>query len=121
MDDVGDVGGGAAGGKIGGGAQVDHLIRGGHRIGRDAGARHHHLGLRVEHQPRQHLLVADAATRILVHDLDQLSDGVHAIAHHVPGRAARGRDQFAVHHQQAVVVALQVGLNDHRARDARPC
>jgi hypothetical protein len=26
MDDVGDVGGGAAGGQVGGGAQVDHLI-----------------------------------------------------------------------------------------------
>jgi hypothetical protein len=40
----------------------------------------------------------------------------HAIADHVAGRAPRRRDQFAVDHQQAVVVAGQVGLHDHRAR-----
>ena len=33
MDDVGDVGGGAAGGKIRGGAQIHHLSRLGNRIG----------------------------------------------------------------------------------------
>jgi isocitrate lyase len=64
----------------------------------------------------QHLLVADAAARIAVHHLDQLRDDRCTIADHVAGRAPRRRDQLAVDHQQAVVVAGQVGFHDHRAR-----
>ena len=79
-------------------------------------AREHHLRLRVDLEPRQHLLVADAAARVLVHDLDQLRDRVLAVADDVARRAARRRDQLAVDDEQAVVVALEVGLDDHRAR-----
>ena len=76
----------------------------------------HLLRLRVELEPRQHLLVADAAARVLVHDLDQLRDGVRAVADDVPRGAPRRGHQLAVHHQQAVIVALEEGLDDHRAR-----
>ena len=75
--------------------------------------------LRVELEPRQHLLVADAAARILVHDLDELRDRVLAVADDVPGRAAGRGDQFAVDDEQAVVVAFEEGLDDHRAANAR--
>ena len=57
----------------------------------------------------------DAAARILVHDLDQLLDRVLAVAHHVSGRAARGGDELAVDHQQAVIVSFEEALDDHRA------
>jgi hypothetical protein len=116
MDDVGDVGGGAAGGQVGGGAQVDDLVLLRHGIRGVADALQHQLGLRVELQPRQHLLVADAAARILVHPFQQFGDGVAAVADHVPRRALGRGDQFAVDHQQAVVVAGLEGLDDHRAR-----
>ncbi len=64
----------------------------------------------------KHFFVADAAARVLIHDLDQLGDGVLPIADDVAGRAARRGDQFAIDHQQAVVVAFQEGLDDDRSR-----
>ena len=76
----------------------------------------HLLGLRIELEPREHFLVADAAARILIHDFDELHDAVLAIAHHVPRRAARGRDQLAVDDEQPVIVAFEKRLDDHRAR-----
>ena len=60
--------------------------------------------------------MADAAARILVDAVDELRDRVLAVADHVPGRAAGRRHQLAVDHQQAVVVALEERLDDHRAR-----
>ena len=60
--------------------------------------------------------MADAAARVLVHDLDQLRDRVPAVADDVARRAPGRGDQLAVHDQQAVVVALEIGLDDHRAR-----
>ena len=87
-----------------------------HRVGRELLALQHHPGLRIQLEAREDLLVADAATRVLVHDLDELRDAVLAVADHVARRAARRRDQLAVHHQQAVVVALEVGLDDDGAR-----
>ena len=63
--------------------------------------------------------MADAAARILVHDLDELGDRVLAVADDVAGRASRGGDELAVDDQQAVIVALEEGLDDHRARSAR--
>ena len=85
-------------------------------LGVQVRALEHLLRLRIELQTRQHLFVAHAAARILIHDLDQLRDGVPAVADDMAGRAARCRDQFAVDHQQAMIVALQEGLDDHRSR-----
>ena len=67
----------------------------------------HFLRLCVELQARQHLFVADAAARILIHDLDQLRDRMPAIADDMTGRAPCGGDQFAVDHQQPMIVSLQ--------------
>ena len=39
-----------------------------------------------------------------------------AVADDVAGHALGRRDQLAVDHQQAVVVAAEEGLDDHRAR-----
>ena len=73
VDHVGDVDGRAAGRQVGGGAQEDDLARGRHRVLVVALLGQHALGLLVELEPGQHLLVADAAARVLVHDLDQLA------------------------------------------------
>ena len=116
MNDVGHVGGRAAGGEIRRRSEIHDAAALRHRLRREAGALQHFLGLRVELEPRQHLLVADAAPRILVHDLDQLHDGVLAVADDVPRRAPRRRDQLAVDDQQAMIVAFEERLDDHRAR-----
>ena len=75
----------------------------------------HRLGLVVEHEPGQHLLVADAAPRIAVHLLDQLLDRVRAVAHHVARHALRHGDELAVDHQHPVVVAGDEALDDDAA------
>jgi hypothetical protein len=114
MDDVGDVGRGSAGRQVRRGAQVDDCARCRDRFRGQACFLKHLLRLAIELQARQHLLVADAAARILVHDLDQVDDVLDAVADHVTRRAARGRDEFAVYDQQAVVIAFEVRLDDHR-------
>ena len=60
--------------------------------------------------------MADAAARVLVDDIDELLDRVLTVGDHVPRSAARRRHQRAVHHQQAVVIALEERLDDHRTR-----
>jgi len=76
----------------------------------------HFLSLRVHFQARQHLFVAHAAAWVLIHDFDQLGGRMPAVADDVAGRAPGRGDQLAVDHQQAMVVTLQEGLDDHRPR-----
>ncbi len=116
MNDVGDIGGGTAGGQVGGRAQIHDLTLPGHRLGGKSRTREHLVRLRIELESREHFLVSHPAARIGVHDFDQLRDAVLAVAHHVPGRAPRRGHQLTVHHQKAMIVALQKGLDDHRAR-----
>ena len=116
MDDIGNVGRRAARGEIRGRAQIDHLTGVGDRVGVQIHALEHLLRLRIEFKARQHLFVAHTAARILIHDLDQLGDRVPAVADDMARRAPRCRDQFAVDHQEAMVVTLQESLDDHRSR-----
>ena len=60
--------------------------------------------------------MTDAAARVLVHDLNELHDGVLAVADDMSRRAARRRDQLAVDDQQPMIVAFEKRLDDHRAR-----
>ena len=83
---------------------------------RQADALEHLPRLCIELQARQHLLVADAAARILVDDLDELRDGVLAVADDMARRAPGRGDQFAIDDQQAMIVALEESLDDDRAR-----
>ena len=76
----------------------------------------HFLRLRIELEPGQYFFVTHAAARILVDDLDELLDGVLAVADDMAGRAPGRGDEIAVHHQEAMIVALQEGLDDDRAR-----
>ena len=115
VNDVRHVGGRAAGRKIRSRAQIDDAAALRHRLRREPGALQHLLRLRIELEPRQHLLVTDAAARILVHDLDELHDGALAVADDVARRAPRRRDQLAVDDQQAMIVAFEERLDDHRA------
>ena len=111
VDDVGHVDGRAAGREIGGGAQVHDLAHFGHGVLGVALLVEHALGLLVELEPGEHLLVAHAAPRVLVHDLDQLLDGALAVADDMARHALGGRDQLAIDHQEAVVEALQEALD----------
>ena len=117
VDHVGHVGRGTAGGEVGGGSQVHDLAGRWHGVLGVTLLLEQSQGLRVELEPREDLLVPDATARVLVHDHDQLSDGPLAVPDHVAGRAARGRDEHAVHHEQPVVVARDETLHEHRTRD----
>ncbi|GAO26579.1 hypothetical protein ALISP_6399 [Alicycliphilus sp. B1] len=57
--------------------------------------------------------MAAAAARVLVHDVHQLADGVHAVAQHLRRLAPRGGYELVAHHQQAEVVAGQEALDHH--------
>ena len=77
VDDVRLVDRGAAGREVARRAQVEDLARrGGRTSGVEPRRLEQALGLVVELQAGQHLLVADAAPGILVDDLDQLGDRV---------------------------------------------
>ena len=76
------------------------------------------LGRVVELDPRQDLLVADAAARVLVRDVDELADGVLAVADDARRDALGDRGDLAADHEAAVVVAGDVGLDDEVAAAA---
>src|SRR3984885_3820386 len=97
-------------------AQIHRLTRSRDRDGPEVHSREHLLGLGVEFQAGQHLFMPHAAARIPIHDLDQLRNRMTAVTHDVAGGAACRGDQLAVHHEQAMVVALQESLDYHRPR-----
>ncbi|MDZ7748399.1 MAG: hypothetical protein U5K43_05785 [Halofilum sp. (in: g-proteobacteria)] len=72
------------------------------------------LGLLVDVDLGEQVLVADAAARIAVLGVDELLQRRLAVAGHVCRAPARRGDQLAVDHEQAVVLALDVCLDDHR-------
>ena len=76
------------------------------------------LGRLVDLDPGQHLLVADAAARIGVRDVDELAHGVLAVAGHAGRHALGDRRDLAADHEAAVVVAGHVRLDDDVARSA---
>ena len=115
MHDVGEVDGGAARGEVAGAAQVEDLAGGEHGVARGALVGHEALGLGVELDAREHLLVADAAARIAVHDRHELGDGALAVAHDVPGHALGHRHQLAADDEHAVVEPGEEVLDDHAA------
>ena len=112
MDLVGHVGGRAAGAQVGVVAQEDQRARGRHGIGVIALFLQRGQGDVVEADLGQRGGVAVAAQRVGVDLLDQLADGVAAVAGDLRRIAARGRDQVAAHHQQAEVMAGDVALDD---------
>ena len=81
-------------------------------------SRDERLGRRVDRDPGQHLLVADAATRIAVGDVDQLADRVLAVAGHRRGDALGDGRDLAADDQAAIVVARDVALDHDVARPA---
>ena len=115
VNQIGEVGGGTAGGEIAGGTEKDLFARRRHALPGVALSAQHYLGLMVEFQPGQHLLVAHAAPRVLVHQLHQLLDGVNPVSHHVPRHPLGHRHQLAVDHQHPVVLARDEALDDDAA------
>ncbi len=66
----------------------------------------------IELEARQDFFMADAAPRILVHDVDELLDRVLAVTDDMTGHALRRGHQFAVHDQQSVVIPFEITLDD---------
>ena len=81
-------------------------------------ARTSSIGRLVDLDPGQDLLVADAPSRIRVGDVDELADGVLAVAGHAGRHALGDGRDLAADDQAAVVVARDVALDDDDARAA---
>ena len=118
MDLLGAVDADAAGAHVAGPLQEDARPGRRHVGHREALVRGVGDRLVVDADPGQHLLVADAAARIGIRDLDQLGQGVGAVPVDVGGDALRHRPQHPADHQAAVVVAGQEAL-DHDPAVAR--
>ena len=112
MHVVGDVGGGAAGGKVGVVAQHDAGTARRDGIGLIALLGEAGDGDFVKADLGQRGRVAVGAARVAVHDIDQLADGVRAVADDQRRVAAGGGDQLVADDQEAPVVAGQEFL-DH--------
>ena len=120
MDDVGHIDRSAAGRKIAREPQADDFARRRNGCARVALVGQAAVGLRIEFETRQHLLVADAASRIVVRDLDEFGHRVRAIADDVPRHALGRRDQPSIDHEQPIVAPGDERLDDHgTARLAR--
>jgi hypothetical protein len=90
-----------------------------HRLGREAGLLQQPLGLVIELELGEHLLVADAAAGVLVHHLDELRDGVVPSPTTWPGTRLATATSSPFDDEHAVVEALEEGLDEHGARCAR--
>ncbi len=107
---------GAAGRHVAGQRELDPGALGRDRVELVALRPDQLLGRLVELDPGQHLLVADAAPRVGVRDVDQLADGVLAVAGHARRHALGDRRDLAADDQAAVVVAGDVASRRRRRR-----
>ena len=103
----------AAGRHIGGGRQLDHGILGRHLVEAEPLFFDQLFGCLVELDAGQHLLMPDAASRVLVGNLDQLTHRVLPIPDHVGRDPFRHRHHVTVDDEHAVIVALDEALDDH--------
>gem|GEM_PF-7088930 len=115
VDLVGPVDGGATGRQVGGRSQIDGFARRRHGLGRAARPADELGDELVDPNLGHHLLVALAAAGVLVHRGHELGDGAGAVADDVRGHAFGDGDQPPVHHEDAVVVALEMLLDEHAA------
>ena len=109
------VDGRPAGRHVAGQRELDPGALGRHVVELEALGAHQLDGRVVDLDPGQHLLVADAAARIGVGDVDELADGVLAVAGDARRHALGDRRDLAADDQAAVVVAGDVALDDDDA------
>ena len=111
---------GAAGRHVAGEGELDEPALLGDVVGLQALALEDLLGVGVELDPRQDLLVADASPRVRVGHVDELADGAGAVAGDAGGDPLGDRRELAADHEHPVVLAVQVGLHDDVAGPALP-
>ena len=111
-----------AGRHVAGERELDPLALRRHAVELEALRLHQGLGGRVELDPRQHLLVADAAAWVRIRSLHELADGALAVADDGGRHALGDRRDLAADDEAAVVVAGHERL-DHEVAAAAlaPC
>jgi hypothetical protein len=112
VDLIGHIGGGAPSGEIAGGAEKHSLTVGRNRLPGIALVGQQSLGLMIEGQTGQHLLMPDASAGVPVDLVHQLFDGVYPVAHDVSGHPECHGHQLAIDHQHPVVIAGDEALDD---------
>jgi hypothetical protein len=120
VDVVGPVDGGAAGRHVAGPLEQDASARLRDIVQRQPLASEGLHRLRVDGDPGQDLLVADAAAGVGVGPLDQLGDGPLAVADDVGRHPLGDGDDLVGDHQDPVVLAGDEGLDEDGAVAALP-
>ena len=106
--------------------KIHDLALGRHALGGEPGPGKQAEHVVVDHDAGHHGLVAFAAAGVAVHRLDEGRDAARAVADDAGGHALGHRHDRAVHHEDPVVVALIMLLDDDVAcvprglREARP-
>ena len=114
MEDVGHVLARSAGGQVGVVAEPDHLTRSWHRRRRQALVFKVVERRLVQGDPGERPFMADPAPRVRIGPLHQGGDVEDSVASHL-GDGQFGRDDPVAHHQDAVVGARNVVLDEGRA------
>ena len=70
----------------------------------------------VQHNLFQLAEISGTATRISVHQFNELSDRARTVPHHRSSRTPRGRQHPTSDDEQPMIVAVNVLLDDHIAR-----
>jgi len=115
VHDVGHIHGCAARRQVARRAQVDEASRLRNAVARQASRRQQPVGLVIELDPGQHLLVTDPAPRIPVQRFDQLFDRAPAVSDDVTGNPLRHRDQRSIDDEHPMVEALDKALDEDRS------
>ena len=117
MHVVGDVGGGAARRQVSVVTQDDALASGGDRIGAQPILGKAGNGDVVEADLGERGGMAFASARISVDLVDQLLDGMHAVADNHRRFAPRGGDKLVADDQNAMVMARQIAFHQYVIAD----
>ena len=114
VNHVGDVDRGTAGRQVCRRPQVHDFVFLRHGRPVVAGLGQQPLRLVIELEARQHFFMADAATRVLVHDVYELLDRVLAIADDMARHTLGRRNKLTIDDEQAMIETLDVTLDNDR-------
>ena len=114
MNDVGDIDSRSTGREIRRRSQVNDFAFGRNRVLVVAELRQQSFCLVVELQARQHFLVTNAATRILVHNCNETLNRRLSITNNMTRYAFGRSNQFAVNDEQAMIESFDIAFDDDR-------
>ena len=117
MNLIGDVARRPACAEIGRGLEVQLHVGRQHVVDSVALEREQPLGHQIDRDGREHPLVPDASSRVLVDVVDQLTNGGCAVAHDMRGFTKRCRHQIAVDDEHPEIESGQTSFHNDAVTD----